>query len=643
MRRFLKTRTCRAICHLVATTLVLPFLSFMLASRAEAQVQVKPQWAVVPFVNQLPVNGGAKYSDIASQAVFDELTKTQAYDVQPLDSVRRSIESLGLQSPVTDPTSLLRIAQDLNVTTLVTGKLAGWEVDTVAGGKQAKAGIQVIVEDVASGLAVNGAAVIATSSVRASNTDQDTLVSEALAQAAAQAVQKIQSQVLPEATVLNTRNFEGLINRGARDGFLDGQFVIVTRGREQVATAKVFDVEPDSASIKIVSQTKGIQPGDRVRVVFTTSEISVGRGGQDLRVHKPPKPADSSAIISAGLVLGVVAFLLSGGRSNNNIAAEAVQAQATTFPPFSNNAVIQISWRLDSFYRNSNNVQWLIFRSDQGATPVQVQQNPNSTSVFDDPNPKTFTADTGEPQISPAITCVGLVGGGVTTLGLQLGAPYLYSVSGVYRVLGIDLPPGVAPSGTYCYFSSSASSASGFATALGAPTLETPLPDSSVTTFGPFTFTSLETAVATIPIGYVIQVSTSPQFPASKTVTSAEKVTQDTTDQSVSFTPRSSTDTFFAFLQSHFGASFTGGQVYWRVGARNVDDYPGPLPDPATGYRYIFCSPSQFTVANTAVPKKTAIKAQTKKATTVKVVKHISTIPSGSKGKPQANGNGKGN
>ena len=30
-------------------------------------------------------------------------------------------------------------------------------------------------------------------------------------------------------------------------------------------------------------------------------------------------------------------------------------------------------------------------------------------------------------------------------------------------------------------------------------------------------------------------------------------------------------------------------------------------------------------------------------ATTVKVVKHISTIPSGSKGKPQANGNGKGN
>jgi hypothetical protein len=608
---------------------------------AVAQVQVRPQWAVVPFANISGIPGSDKYADAATQAVNDELSKTGLYDVQAEESVKRAIDSLGLQSPVTDPTSLLRVAQNLAVTTLVTGKFAGFEINNVSGGRQARVAIQVTVEDVASGLAVNGAAVITTSSVRATNTDQDTLVNEALDQAAAQAVQKIQSQILPEATVLNTRNTEGLINRGARDGFLDGQIVIITRGREQVATAKVFDTEPDSASIKILKQTKGIQPGDRVRVVFDVPEITFGRGSSIGQIHNPPHHADSSAIISAGLVLGVVAFLLSGGRSNNNVAAEHVQAQATTFPEFSNNPVILVSWTLDSFYRNSNNVQWLIFRSDSGSTPVQVQQNPAATSVFDDPNAKTFTAD-AEPQISAAITCTAILANTVSAPGLLLGAPYLYSVAGIYRVLGVDLPPGVAAAGTYCYFSSNNAVASGFATALGAPTLETPLPDQAVTTFGPFTFTSLETATTTIPIGYVVQVSSSPLFPIAQTVTSSEKVSEDTTDQSISFTPRSSTDTFFSFLQAKFGNSFTGGQVYWRVGARNVQDFPGPLLD-HTGYRYVFSSPQQFSVNNAVLPRKTAsTKAIRNKLThgTKGSLRHLTktTHPTGPADK---NGNGK--
>jgi hypothetical protein len=38
----------------------------------------------------------------------------------------------------------------------------------------------------------------------------------------------------------------------------------------------------------------------------------------------------------------------------------------------------------------------------------------------------------------------------------------------------------------------------------------------------------------------------------------------------------------------------TAATVYWRVGARNVADNPGPVPDPS-GQRYVFSPARTFT------------------------------------------------
>ena len=121
---------------------------------------------------------------------------------------------------------------------------------------------------------------------------------------AAEAVAKIQSQVLPSATVLNTRNNEALINRGAREGFKDGQQVIVTRGREEVATATVFgtdnkDVtwsvrESDGGSVTANGlYTAPRKPGTyhvRAKSQFDKSQfaeatITVKAGGADLQIR----------------------------------------------------------------------------------------------------------------------------------------------------------------------------------------------------------------------------------------------------------------------------------------------------------------------------------------------------------------------
>lgn len=613
MRRFLTTGTGKALCHFLALAIALPFMSLISIGRAEAQIQLRPQWAVVPFVNDQPGNGGADYANLASQAVYDELAKSNTFDLTPLDSVNRSIQDLGLATPVTDPTSLLRLAQALNVGTLVTGELVGWNIYPVQGGKQAEIGLKVKVIDVASGLAVNGAGVVATSPVRSVTTSQDDLIKDAFAQGAAQAVSAINSQTLPTATILNTRITEGLINRGARDGFVDGQIVIVTRGREEVATARVFGVEPDSANVHIIRQIKGIQPGDKVRVVFQVPDVVMtggnrhtGQGGHPV-VREPSKPINSSGIISAALVLGFVAFLLGGGRENNNQGAHNVIAEATTFPSSAVGPAIKVSWQRDVFYHNQTATQFLIYRSDtsgtsagNGFTLVQVEpqvpggQSPNNF-VYDIPGAHTFNAAVGLPQIS-SLQCAALGVTAEAATGPTADVPNLYQVQLVYN----------APSQTgtaTCYYVTDPTTSVGLATMLAIPTLETPIPNQSITQYVPFQFTSVGNGIITI--GYVVQVSDNPNFTGT-VVTSTEIRSIDITDQSISFPSRFTGDTFTQFAHDKFGPSVT--QLFWRVGVRNVADNPGPVPDPTTHLRYEFSPGQPIQVASSSPPAK-ALKA----------------------------------
>ena len=101
MRRFLRTRMGKAVSQLVILALLLPFISYYGATRAAAQIQTQPRWAVVPF-NNVSGSGTADLGMRAAQAVDDELAKTGKYELSPLDSVNRAIQSLGLQNKCHD-------------------------------------------------------------------------------------------------------------------------------------------------------------------------------------------------------------------------------------------------------------------------------------------------------------------------------------------------------------------------------------------------------------------------------------------------------------------------------------------------------------------------------------------------------------
>lgn len=683
MRRFLNTLQGRAVCHFVVMALVLPVVTLLSIAKSQAQVVTAGRWAVVPFANRAKVTGN--YGVEAAQKINDEFTKVfsnlppdQRPDVIPPDSVTRAIETLNLAQPVTEQTSLLRLANELGATTLVTGEIVGWGVGNVTGGSQASIGIRVLVIDVASGLPINGAAVAQKSSIRGGNVTPDTLVSEALETAAVDAVSKIQTQRLPTATVLNTRVNEALINRGSRSGFKDGQEVIVTRGREQVATGTVFGTEPDSANVHLTRSFKGIEPGDKIRVVFRVPDIVLAGGATGVQTGAPgtngqgapptvfhtqaPKQrTNPSSLVSTVLVLGLVAVLLSGGRSSSNNSAQGLVAQAALFPTNSGTPAVKLQWKLDPFFRNGNNVQWLIFRNDVSGAPALVQDGAK-TFAYDDTNQRTFQFAT-PPQIQDVSgTCPGFAPGTGSANGVVPGQPYLYEISGVYRISQLDLPvtnkrngklrvitPGLLSTGSssagvggttaattanttanttaattagttaattagtstgasvsttavgFCFFTSARTAAKGPATPLNRPVLLTPIINQVVTSNVPFTFQSVVNTAFPARIGYVVQISSSPQFPMNATVTSPEKISTEVKDQSITFPPRFSGDTFAGFLQERFGNATV---IWWRAGARNIDDVPGPEPDKTTGLRYVFSAPQPFNRTASGPPGK---------------------------------------
>lgn len=628
MRRFINSILGKVVCHVLAVALLLPSLQFVVASRAEAQLQTLPTWAVVEFEVRNP-KGQTGLGKTAAEAVANELARTGKYDVVPQETMQRTLEALQLQSPVTQMTSLLRLATEVRATTIVRGEVVNWRVVNESGGKKADVIMRVEVIDVASGLPVNGSALSASSSIRAASVEDATVVSEALNTAAMKAVSDINMRTLPQATILNTFEETALINHGTRSGFARGQQVIVLRGREQVATAAVTDVEPDSATIKIERSIKGHQPGDRVRVVWKVPDVhSQFTSTGTERVIKPRQRGSNSGFTTLLLVLGVVGVLLSGGRASGNKAAHDVKAEAMMFPDTSGSPAVRVSWTRDLFARgNSQVVQWQIHRSDIVGSPVLVVDgvfgNAIDTTLARDVNYGDFGGQIG------GNVCVNTGIPGATSTGVPgvtPGRAYAYSVELVYKMAAIDLPDGGSTStsgttggttggtttgtttgttgttgtttgtggGADCFFVSPRSAAQGLATPLNPASLVSPTSNQQVFSDIPFTFNSVVNPAFPITVEYTLQISPDPTFPGNRT-----KNYGNVTRTDIGILSTGSILNLVNRLRADFGSAQL--EYFWRIGARNVADRPGPVPDP-TGKRFVYSPGRRFTIPTLPPP-----------------------------------------
>ncbi|MER3496101.1 MAG: hypothetical protein C4320_04430, partial [Armatimonadota bacterium] len=443
MRRFIQTMGGRVLSHVVAAALIVPSLSLGLAARrADAQLQQNPVWAVADFRDlKAP---GSTYGQAAGEAVSARLGRTGRYDILPRETVQRAVDGLGLVQPLTNTNNILRVGAELRANTIVGGDIVDYRVLSSAQGKQAYVSLRVTAYDVASGIPVNGATVSAQSTVRSGAVSDETLINDAIGAGAEASVKQIVEQTLPTGTVLNTFQRSAVINQGSRSGFKTGQELIITRGRDQVATARVGDVQPSQSTITVVRSFKGLQPGDKVRVVFTPDNIVPGfdQSG-NARVQRPRTGNNLSGILAVALVLGLLVVLGTGSNGSSQEVTDSFTAQATN--DVAGGPTVRLNWQTNGFAKgNSQKQQWQIYRSPNENVPIIIVPGTQSSTI-DSPGSSqgrgsysfNSTGFNGQPCNSNVIT---FGDGPVFNPGLELGRPYTYSIELVFALNQIDLP-----------------------------------------------------------------------------------------------------------------------------------------------------------------------------------------------------------
>jgi hypothetical protein len=452
MKEFVQTRKFKAIAHVVVFALLLPFYSLLLARQAQAQVQSAEQWAVVPFSVRKPVEG-VDLSNASAAALTTELTKVlvRTAEIIPADTVVRDAENLGFPLPIKRDDQLARLGQSLGAATIVTGEIVNQRIRDLGGNQvQAEVKVRVIVKDVASNMPINGAALVGASSVRPKDTDASTLYQDALASAASSAAGEISRNTLPKGTVLNTTETLALINMGTRSGFKVGQKVVVLRGRQQVATAEVTQVEADSCFVRVSKSLRGIQPGDKVQVMFEVPDISEKfSSGGDVGVIKSRPKSNNSGLITTILVLGVLVAVV--GSKGGKTSVQGITTAAVVEPD--DRIGVQINWRPDAFSKGrSQRVLWQIWRSDVPDVPVIVVSDaalggvPSVRDYGTSPALAYFETPTSGDPTCPQQQGGSNNGGLSRSVPIQSGVPYTYSIELMYRIAGLDNPLSTAGS-----------------------------------------------------------------------------------------------------------------------------------------------------------------------------------------------------
>jgi hypothetical protein len=231
-----------------------------------------------------------------------------------------------------------------------------------------------------------------------------------------------------------------------------------------------------------------------------------------------------------------------------------------------------VSW--DAFgFGSFQRERWQVFRNDVTASPVLVATGA-SAEVGDTQAERAFAwSDFGGAVGGDA--CVNRTPDNANAEGvpgIQVGQAYQYSVQLVYSRGENELPGGTTGTAR-CYF---ASSRQGSSTATPINRLLAASPADGTPVSGPVTFSFESVSTGGFTAEYVVQVSGSSQFESPTTVARLETAQTGT----------------LSTAPIGVGAIAPGTTtLFWRVGARNAADNPGPRPDALTGDRYVFSVP----------------------------------------------------
>lgn len=524
----------------------------------------------------------ALLSRAATDAVAMELSRA-GFAVLARTQVQNALQELSLE-PILDRLGVMKLGKTLAVDSIVSGEVVSVVVE--GSPRTARVTLLVRVTDVASGEDVNGAAVTGQSNPRVGYVgDDDQLIREAISNAALQAATTIASYTIPEATVLNTVGVdEVLLNRGTRSGLQVGMEMIVLRGRDIVGRIRIVRPSTSDAIAKVITSTLGIQPEDRARAVFKLPTVQFDKG--KVKITEPRAKPKSAGLSNLGKVLVVAALIFGalqvgkgGGTGVDGAKAEAI-TDAT-------GPAVKISWKPSVFAQaNNDRILYHIYREPADPTrplvPVMTARS-NETYVIDTQVTRTVSyvdIPPGQEVDSPDLADED------DMPGVTAGQSYRYAVTLVYRFVspfGGQPGAGQGDQQQDVTYRESDKTWTGLATPLIQPVLLHPANGSQDVNLGS---TDFEFQVVPGAQVYRVEVSTDPTF--------RNKSASFYTDEVM--LPAGAT---VAIRNVNLSAKFAGAPLlFWRVGARNVSDQPGPAPWPGDNrgqYRYIWSEPFSFT------------------------------------------------
>jgi len=266
---------------------------------AQAQRSVLSVY-ILDFNNKTTV-GAQLLGKLAAAQMSLQLRESQNWDVIPDAQVQRRIQELNLKTPF-DRVNRVQIGNGVDASAVIYGNVTEARV-TSGATPQAYVRIQVLVEDLITGVLINGAIADGLSTPRMGFTgDADVLLEEALGKAAFKAREFMDRFRLPEGTVLNTTaigtddnpRLEAMLNIGLRQGVRRGMEMIVTRLKETVGKLKITRIDSDLCTAEVTDNLQGVKPEDRVRAIFTFSDFAMTR--TKLRSAVPDAPVRTASL-----------------------------------------------------------------------------------------------------------------------------------------------------------------------------------------------------------------------------------------------------------------------------------------------------------------------------------------------------------
>ena len=257
-------QACRKVCWPIYVFVSL--LTLLLAApslRGQETYDASARWAVLDF-DSAP--GDATTGQTATDNVVEEMNLLNKYDIPGRPDVQAALQLLGLTLPL-NTTGERRLGRLLGANAIVTGSVGS----ITFLGTRAQVVLTIKVRDVRTGELINGAWVTGESDPKSTAAaDPESLVSEAITNAAYTAVGQMAQYALPHATVLIREDSHTvLLSQGTQDGLRPGLSMVVTRFGGRIGLLKLTRVEADQAEAQVVQEGGGIAAQDIATVIYT--------------------------------------------------------------------------------------------------------------------------------------------------------------------------------------------------------------------------------------------------------------------------------------------------------------------------------------------------------------------------------------